>query len=227
MGDSQTTVGLTWYSTAIISGATGITTAVANQGLAWIKEKWQRSAEDRRAGRGLALQVCPILTAYARKCYSSYRSNRNDKEAGGFGSMDIPELPSYPDADTRWEAFPPKIAAAIKDFPNDVILAQINVREVLEFADPEDAIDAATHSHISLGYKAWMLASNLRKHYKFGQYFGDSSFITELHSQYRGSNPGWIRRLWRSRFLIKLRRRVRRVIKYFLTLFYKIMGRND
>lgn len=205
----------TWGSILKLSITTGVATALMNQGLSWIKETAQRRETDRRAGTLLALTLVEIFTNYAQECSARVRSNLWDESIGDYGSPEIPALPAYNEADSAWAIIPSKLAGAIRDFKheyNDAILA---VRENDIVNGPPDAINSATSRNIQLGYKAWRLATRLRRHYAFCAYSGPSDFADQLGKDFHKNNPTYIRRIWRSypvyRARTFLRRKMRQV----------------
>jgi len=209
----NTELALTWPSIAKFALTTGLATACLNQLFAWLKEERQRKIAERKSGNILALTLVHILTNYAQECNSWARSNRFASESGGYGSESIPELPPYEGSDAGWAALPSTIAAALKDFRNDVRDAVHGVEQTNEIYGPPEAINTATYRLVYLGYRACGLSTQLRKYYGFGKYSGDNTFMKELEFHYRKSNPGPISRFWESYPIYNLRRRIRRVVR--------------
>jgi hypothetical protein len=197
----------TWGSILKLAFATGFFTAALNQSFAWLKETVQRRVKDRRAGKVLALSLVEVLTSYAQECNARAGINRylEETQGQGHGQSRMPDLPPYREPDPGWEVLPSGIAAALKDFRNQVDDATRSVGETDEFVGPYEAIQSATYRYVDLGFKAWQLSQRLRRHYRFGRYSGQSAFVKELKSHYRKSNPG----LFRSLPVYRLRRRVR------------------
>jgi len=206
---------MTWASILKFAITTGFFTAFLNQVFAWVRETMHRRWEGRQAGRVLALSLVPALTSYAQKCYENLQYNESAGYGGSYGTDEVPVLPPYKEFDSGWAALPSKIAAAIRDFPNEVDNAKRNIAATGEDTGPPESIDSATYYYAALSYQAWQLSEGLRKYYRFGPYPWDSIFLAKMKSYYRNANPGLLLRAWRSRRMSDLRRRVRR---YWRTL---------
>lgn len=199
----------TWGSILKVALTTGFFTAALNQSFAWLKEATQHREKDRRTGQVLALSLVQTLTNYAQECSARSRSNRYIADTGGYGDQRIPILPDYQESDPGWRVFPSEIAAAIRDFRNEISNAKRDVAETDELLGPPEAIDSATYQYVRLGFKAWQFSERLRRYYHFCRYSGDLSFANELRSHYRMAHPNLLRRIWRSLPIYKLRRRAR------------------
>ena len=200
-----------WSWAAILKFAitTGVATAVLNNALTWVKDEVQRREKDRRAGKVLALSLVQILTNYAQRCHERFRLNRFGEQDGGYGTHEIDDLPPYQEPDPGWEALPSDIAAAVRDFRNEVYNAKQRVAETNQLLGPPEAIHDATYRYVNLGFKAWQLSERLRKHYGFGRYSGDLIFINEMKVSNRKANMGPVRQLWHSLPMSRLRYKLR------------------
>jgi hypothetical protein len=215
----------TWGSILTLALTTGLCTAVFNQGFDWIKQTVQRRQEHKRAGKGLALKLVEMLTAYAQECNSRIDYNRYDERTGTYGRhSQMPTLPPYPDGPS--ELLPSRVAAGLQDLRNEVGEAVRDIKATSEIDGPEDAIDVATHRYAIVGYTGLKLAVRLRRHYRLGPYqaAGRSSFASDLRKHYRASRRGPIRRLWASLLVQRIRRRLRRW-RLRITNIYRGMGR--
>ena len=201
-----------WGSILKLSITTGIATALMNQGLSWLKETAQRREIDRRAGTVLALTLVETFTNYAQECSARVRSNLWDESNGDYGSSEIQAPPVHDEADPAWAIIPPKLAGAIRDFSHQYTDAILQIRETDIANGPPDAIAAANFHNIQLGYKAWQLATRLRRHYALGAYSGSSDFADQLRKEFRKNNPSYVRRIWRSYPLYRARRFWRRTM---------------
>jgi hypothetical protein len=206
---SEFQLALTWPSILEFAFTTGFATALLNQGFAWLRETIQHRTKRLEAGRVLALSLVPALTSYAQKCYENLQYNQSAGYAGAYGTDEVPVPLTYAESDPGWAALPSKIAAALRDFPNEVHDAKRQIAGTREDLGPPEAIDSATYYYAALGFKAWELSHQLRKSYKFGRYPGDLSFVAQMKTKYRNANPGRLRRIWRSQRMNWLRRRVR------------------
>lgn len=202
----------TWSSLIQIAFATGLCTAVFNQGFAWVKEIIQRRQSNRVEGRTFALELVEILTAYAQECNSRIDCNLFDERSGGYGRYtEMPALKPFPEG--PWGLLPSSIAAGLRDLRNEVGEASRDIKGAGEVDGHPEAIDAATSRFGTVGYTAVLLAQRLRRHYQLGHYqaAGASTFELQLRRQYRSSHPGLIKRLWQSLPIFRLRRRLSRL----------------
>ena len=99
--------------------ATGLCTAIFNQGFAWIRETIQRRQEQRLRGKALALELVRILTAYAQRCnWLINTSKYEQREEGLLGHYDFPDMPPLPNGPT--ELLPSEVAAGLQDLRNEI-----------------------------------------------------------------------------------------------------------
>lgn len=202
----------TWWTVAKLAFATGLFTAVFNQGIAWLKETRQDHARKRHQGQQIALGLVGLLTAYAQECKARVDHNEHDADEGGIGYFcKMPDLPPYPVGD-GWGALPADIAASLQDLRNEVAQATRHIEACSEVNGPPEGIDAATSRYVDVGHLALMISERLRKHYKFGAYQTATGymFADELRRRYKENRRGRFGNMWNSRFVDKMRRALSR-----------------
>jgi hypothetical protein len=178
----------------------------------WVKEEIQRRRDDHRAGRRLALELVPLLTAYAQVCHHRAVCNRYDERMGDYVRFhNLPKVPVFPSG--RWDLLPSKTAAALHDLCNEVRESNRAIRDTGEVDGPEDASGVATHRHTMVAWEAWQLAAQLRRHYRLGTYrsIGHPHPAAQLRANYRSYHRGAVRRLWHALPMSRIRRSIWRL----------------
>jgi hypothetical protein len=151
--------------------STGFVTAALNQGIGWWRESAQRRGSTTRDARYLAIRLAVVLEEFAITCADWIGDNDMFRDSAGHAGKrhgSIPELAPYPD-EPVWTTLTPAFLARVLTFRNEVTLAD----KAIEFwADVDrECIPGETDQQCGkVGYIAWVLAKDMRKHYGLGAF---------------------------------------------------------
>jgi hypothetical protein len=175
----------------------GVGFGAGSEAVKWLKESSQRRREQRDAGRAAALELVPLLTKLARECDRRWCCNKYEEPY----YYDMPKLPAFPD-NLTWTVLPQKIAGAIRALPNEIDDAESDIK----FADYPERYESASRCYILVGYRAALLADDLRYHFGRGRYkiTAEYDFQSSLRREYRN-----LRREQRRQYRDRMRRAVR------------------
>lgn len=160
-------------ASAIVTTAlsTGVATALFNQGIAWWRETRKDNSAIEREARYLAIRLAVLLEDFAIVCadaISDQELHRSSEGAAGRPHGVLPELPPYPEGD--WRVLDPEFLGRCLTLRNELKLSdgQINFWEDVGERDciPQEFDEQAG----KCGYRAWVLASDLRGHYRLAAF---------------------------------------------------------
>ena len=209
--------------------SSGLIAALATQGLIWLREARQRGEKNRQDGTAFALCHVERLTAFAQECISRLGDNGNDDGRGELGRHTSMPAPVKVDDGPNWGLLKPSIAAAIKDFYNEVEEAERDMASTYDVLGAVEVVDTANNKFVLLGCRAVEICDIQRKEYRLGAYQGIGSyrFDESIREQYRKLMPGLHIRIWRSLFIYRIRCRIRRRYCQLRRLVWRLMDRSS
>jgi hypothetical protein len=164
-------VTLSWSEAMRIALGAGLVSAVATQGLGWLREWHGQKGQDLKAARQVALRVAVHLEAFALQCADLVSDCELHDSSGGHAGKQhtaFPELSPYPELD--WKALDISLQARALAFPVEVVSAQQSIEFLWQVAGVEDVADECAERAANYGLRAWALAGDLRSHYGFPEF---------------------------------------------------------
>ncbi|MBY3198804.1 hypothetical protein [Rhizobium laguerreae] len=201
-----------WWQLLTLLISAGVVTGLANTGLAWLKESFDRRRQARRSGRQIALELVGSLTAYSQSCFDKVQANDFDRSQGEIGrNTSVPDVTFFP-ARHELDELPGRIAARLTDLRNEVSRANTSINQTGEVLDPVDASETATARLLGVSYHALLLARKLRRRYGFGRRNGTFDLDdADLIKRYKQDHPHWLKRAWNSYRSHRLRSAVKKM----------------
>jgi hypothetical protein len=159
--------------TAILTLAfsTGLLTAVFNQSIGWWREAQHERRAAMRAAGYLAIRIAVMLERFAIDCaehISTQDMYRQSEGHAGASHSTLPDLPPYPD-EADWKALEPELLVRVLTLRNELPLGDRAIA-FWEQIDRECIPRACDLQCGKCGYMAWVLASDLRRHYHLGAF---------------------------------------------------------
>ncbi len=175
-----TAISFTWFDVLKFALGTGVVTAIANQGIAWFREVRKESGTTTRDARYLALRIAVMLEQFSISCADAISENDMYQQSEGYAGRPhgkLPSLSEYP-TDADWRSLDPSLAAQIISFRNELLLSD----QTIEFwwdVDRETVRGACDEQAGKSGYRAWLIASQLRGRYRLPS-FDPRSFAWDV-----------------------------------------------
>jgi|GEM_PF-2311287 len=183
----------------------GMILGTSTQIVIGIKEWVQTHAERKRVANYAALRVASILESFALACANKIDEN-NDYDSWFYqeskSNISLPQLASYPE-DIDWKSLQPKLVAKSLSFPNEVMMGnqQIGFYASEPNACPDDGKDTSSLICGAQGFRAWILASELRAAYNLMEYRLDVGHYTldllnkynDKYAEFKECETAWLR----------------------------------
>jgi hypothetical protein len=147
--------------------AAGVTAAVTTQVFTWYREHRRDKATDGRAASYSALRLASLFEEFAIACADAISdTNMSLSSEGHAGRLHtkLPILPPYPE-DMDWRALDVSLAAKALAIRNELVIAQQGI-DFWYDVDHECVPDACLNQLGVCGYRAWLIAAELRHQYK-------------------------------------------------------------
>lgn len=148
--------------------STGVVTAIINQGISWFRDYKKDKIANSRIASYSALRLAVDLETYAIACSDAISDIELFKSSGGYAGKEhtnIPILAKFPD-DIDWKMILPSESARVLTFINELVIAQKAINFCYEVNS--DCVPYECNNQMGIcGYRAWLIASDLRKQYKF------------------------------------------------------------
>ncbi|WP_395675802.1 hypothetical protein [Inquilinus sp.] len=165
---------LSWGSIAKTAIAAGIFTALFTQVVVWIRE---RLSANQRV-RLLAVKLTIIFEKFAMDCASSISDNQlyNESDhAAGKENHRLPKMDELPSSED-WHSLKPELTARILFFPNEISNSNSSLDFLEDVEGPYDIPQACSIRCGLRGYRAWLIAGDLRRIYKLPPFDNSAVF---------------------------------------------------
>ncbi|WP_155634426.1 hypothetical protein [Burkholderia stagnalis] len=171
---------------------TGVTAALFNQGITWLKDSRRDKAVHRREQYNTALVLAVALERFAIDCASCVGDVRNELDElsrsgldsyGALTTTAIPLLEIPPGIDWRW--IRPDLASAALALSPQVEVSNGSIRFIGSVANPDDASEECVRQAGMRGLEAWCVAEKIRPAHGLpvaAYQFGEWKFLDELSS---------------------------------------------
>jgi hypothetical protein len=156
-----------WWQVATILLGNGLVTYAVT----WWREAGREKRSQDRDGRYIALRLVAVLERFARECADVIYDNKNadphdEYDPNNRGVYKLPELGQYP-TDADWKALDPLLASRAFSLPTEIDLTKDQIRFWWDVVGDEYAmLTEASEQAGKCGYRAWMLATELRSRYQ-------------------------------------------------------------
>ena len=159
-----TTISVTWWDIARFALTTGLVTALFNQGIGWFRDWRKESTVTIRDATYAAMRIAVLLEAFAMECASLIEENAFAEKSGGPSTQKLPSLSEYP-TDIDWKSLDSSLAAQSLSIRNEL---RLSVRTIAFWSgeEPAEIPSVCSNQAGKCGYRAWQLATALRRHYK-------------------------------------------------------------
>lgn len=171
---------------------TGVTAALFNQGITWLKDSRRDKAAHQRERYYTALVLAVALERFAIDCASCVgdvrieldelsRSGLNSYDALTTGAIPLLEIPSGID----WRWIRPDLASAALALSPQVEVSNGSIRFIGSVASPDDASEECIRQAGMRGLEAWCIAEKIRPAYGIpaaAYQFGEWEFLDDLSS---------------------------------------------
>jgi hypothetical protein len=160
-------------TTTIVTTAlsTGLATAILNQGIGWWRDSRKDNVVTEREARYLAVRLAVLLEGFALDCADAIADKElHDSSEGHAGRRHgtIPELAAYPDGD--WRALTPNLMGRCLSLRNELKLSDGHIAFWEDIGERDSIPQEAVQQTGKCGYRAWLLATDLRKEYHLGTF---------------------------------------------------------
>lgn len=162
-----TQVSIPWADVIKLALSTGVIAAVINQSISWIRDSRSEGATIKRDATYLAMRAAVILEQFAIMCAEIIGDNLLYTDSDGYAGEQhgkLPELDQYP-TDADWKSLDPSISARALSLPNEILLSDRTIA-TWEKLEPAEVLGACNEQAGKCGYRAWLLASDLRRRYQ-------------------------------------------------------------
>ena len=166
----------------------GIVSTVVTIGVGWIREHLKYKHTTERDATYLANRIAPVLERYALECAELICAKGMDEyflSHAGNKRGKIPPFPAYP-TDIEWRSVDKTMAARLLMFPNEVTETAGNF-EFIDNMHQDICIGAYDMLLGKVGYRAWMLAHDLRSVFKLPTPFSTWPFVDHLKEAHEDS----------------------------------------
>jgi hypothetical protein len=159
-----TTVSLKGWDVLKLALSAGIVTALITQLLTWLRDLHKDNKTNARMASFSALRLAVELEAFSIACadaISDTHLSESSEGHAGCAHTKIPKLSVFPE-DIDWRTLDPSISAKVLTIRNEITTAQQKIDFWYEI-DFDCVPNACLDQLGLLGYRAWMLAVELRK----------------------------------------------------------------
>jgi hypothetical protein len=154
-----------WLQVATILAGNGIITYLVT----WVREAKREQETRMRDGRYTALRIAAVLERFAHECAEMISHNKDADphfEPAPAPRFKLPELGAYP-TDADWKALEPALASRAVALPLEVEVSQGHIDFWWRVdGDAYYMMGEADNQAGKCGYRAWTLATDLRRHYE-------------------------------------------------------------
>jgi len=157
----------TWADIIKLAFTTGLIAALFSQAIAWLRELHKDYNSTTREARYLALRLAVILERFSIDCASLIADNQMYRDCDGYAGTQrqkLPALTEFP-KDADWKALAPNLSSKVLSTENELMVSDEAIA-VWEDIDRNSVGHAADQQAGKSGYRAWLLAVDLRCHYK-------------------------------------------------------------
>lgn len=158
---------LRWLGDASKLVPAGVAAGVAVQVIQTVRE-WRKDTKvAEQHGTYLAIRIAVVLEAFALACAYAIEQNRlHDEHNGEMGkrTTTLPDLGVYP-TDGDWKSLQASLMSRALTLRNELSTCDRAVHFYYDLGEEEQALGVFNHHAGRLGYRGWILASELRTRY--------------------------------------------------------------
>ncbi|MEX2615704.1 MAG: hypothetical protein WD767_06385 [Alphaproteobacteria bacterium] len=163
----------------------GVVSTAVTLGVGWIRDHIKQRQTTERDATYLANRIAPVLERYALECAELISAQALDEDFESYGGSrrgTIPPFPNYP-SDVDWRSVDKKIGGRLLMFPNEVIEAAGHYYFIHNLHD-DICVGSYDLQVGRVGYRAWVLACELRNEFKLPKPFTSWPYLEDLKEKH-------------------------------------------
>jgi hypothetical protein len=169
--------------------STGLATAILNQAIGWWRDSRKDHVATAREARYLAIRLAVLLEKFSLDCADSIADYELHTDFDGYAGKSrgtIPDLPEYPEGD--WRVLSAELLGRCLSLRNELRLSDGHIGFWEDVGYRECIPAECAQQTGKCGYRAWILAKDLRAEYQLGPFdtkdVSQWDFVATLREKY-------------------------------------------